>query len=257
MTSTSVRLYEGPSLITGDPIVAVATNLRRRSMNPKTGNAVQVWFVVKDSHPTEALRTGADRAVCGDCPHRGRGVQLRQHGRFAGWQRTRSCYVNPLSVVSVWRAAQRWPLVGPEACAPLLEGRTLRVGAYGDPVAVPIAYVDAWTKAARYHTGYTHQWRTCDPAWSRILMASTDTPEETREAQARGWRTFRIQTAPVTIKGEVVCPASAERGHRTTCQACHLCDGRRADDHRKGVAILMHGNGRKWIAHNLGGGVYA
>src|SRR5262245_33628424 len=50
-----VVLYRGPSLLDGAPIVAVATNLARRSKNPKTGNAVQTYILADNGeNPIEA-----------------------------------------------------------------------------------------------------------------------------------------------------------------------------------------------------------
>lgn len=37
--------YRGPSLLTGDPIVGIATGLEGGSMNAKTGPMVQAWII--------------------------------------------------------------------------------------------------------------------------------------------------------------------------------------------------------------------
>ena len=61
--------YEGPSLIDGAPI-AVIINKIDGSDNSKTGAIVQSFIIRSDVGPTDALKTGQDESVCGDCPHR-------------------------------------------------------------------------------------------------------------------------------------------------------------------------------------------
>lgn len=58
-----------------------------------------------------------------------------------------------------------------------------------------------------------------------------------------GFRTFRvIQEDDPLDSDEIMCPASAEMGKRTTCDRCGLCSGH-ADgtDTRKNIAIIDHG----------------
>ena len=68
--SNGVILYEGPSVIDGAPIVAIATGLKSPSSNDKTGTMVQVWILRADVAPHEAQKTGADESICGNCPMR-------------------------------------------------------------------------------------------------------------------------------------------------------------------------------------------
>ncbi len=58
-------LYEGPSAINGENIAAILT---LGSTNKKTGNMAQLWILAKDTAPHIAQKTGADSAICGDCP---------------------------------------------------------------------------------------------------------------------------------------------------------------------------------------------
>ena len=54
----------------------------------------------------------------------------------------------------------------------LFENKVIRLGSYGDPVAVPF---DTWTeilKVAKGNLSYTHQWKTCDQRYKNICMAS-------------------------------------------------------------------------------------
>ena len=61
------------------------------------------------------------------------------------------------------------------------------------------------------------------------------------EAVRMGWRTFRVSDGEAPLRREIICPASAEAGHRTTCERCQLCDGARPEDRRKLVVIKRHG----------------
>jgi hypothetical protein len=225
--ANGIELWRGASLIDGAPIVLIATGLSRSSANRKTGGMVQTYIVRADMEPIAAVFSGADVSICGDCPHRG----------IAGKHRT--CYVNvgqgPLAVYRAWRRGA-YQLGEPSDLA----GRIVRFGTYGDPAALP-AHV--WLQLARYssgHTGYTHQWRRC-PDLRPVLMASCDTTADAREAQAQGWRTFRVALpcdAP-KLEREAICPASAEAGKKLTCDACLACGG--ADGRRGSIVIAAHG----------------
>lgn len=228
-------VYRGPSLINGDPIVVAITGLASRSHNAKTGDMLQAWILRADMPPTQAVNTGADEAICGQCPLRGR-------GRLG-----RACYVTwwqgPLSV---YRSLSAYRTVSPRAALPLIAGERLRIGAYGDPAAVPLRVWKTLLDGLAGWTGYTHQWRTCAPGYRRFLMASVDSTLEQFEAVAKGWRTFRVRRFGDQVLGdEVICPASDEGGRRTDCHACSLCQG--AARRAKSVAILPHGQRTRWL----------
>ena len=73
-------LHEGPSPFDGQPIVSIAT---LHSSNRKTGDMVQTWILPRDLHPLDAVKTGQDSCICGNCPHRGSGTKrtcLRECG---------------------------------------------------------------------------------------------------------------------------------------------------------------------------------
>ena len=59
--------YRGPSQITSDPIIGICT---LESDNPKTGNMAQTWILHDAIHPVEAVQSGKDKAICGDCTAR-------------------------------------------------------------------------------------------------------------------------------------------------------------------------------------------
>jgi hypothetical protein len=226
-------LWEGPSRLDGSPIVAVATF---RTDNRKTGPMVQTWIiVVGDETPLQAVRSGSDAAVCGDCPLRGVGGKRRP------------CYVNvlkggPHSVYRQYRAGH-YPRMTDRLCKLYVAGRLIRLGSYGDPVAVPLG---VWTEVLSWsggHTGYTHQWHRPDSQdYSGILMASVETKVQREEASALGWRTYRIiGETERSGRGEITCLAAKERKMRTTCAECLLCSGSAGPANRPDITIRLHG----------------
>lgn len=230
----NVLLYDGPSQLTGAPILVIAT---AHNGNRKIGAMVQLWILPAIS-PIEAVRTGGDDAVCGDCKLRG--------DRGAG----RSCYVEYWrSVENIHQCRDRARRMAPEAFAATWPGLQLRVGAYGDPVAVPLHVWTGLLSTAAGWTAYTHQWRRAEAQVHRAYaMASVDSVAEQIEATALGWRTFRVRSsddADPLIVGEVTCPASDEGGHRTTCDRCSLCRGLARP--AKSIAIVVHGSRARWF----------
>lgn len=234
-------VYQGPSRLDKQPIVAILTGLDRPSHNPKTGRMAQLWILRADISPLTALDTGEDYSVCGNCMHRGNG----EHDKRS---KGRSCYVMVKNApLAVWRRYQRG---GYRHAGPMLAnyrlrqlGMAVRLGAYGDPAALPIATLEQLCKGVA-HTGYTHQWLHLGPRYARLLMASVDVEDDRTHAKLAGWRTFRAKL-PTEANGvkEVSCPASAEAGHRTTCEQCNLCAG--SGKHAADVSINVHGFGAR------------
>ena len=238
---TGYILYEGPSLIDGAPIVAIA--ITGGSSNRKTGSMVQTYILRQDVHPCEALKTGADESICGDCKHR---------PALGG-----ACYVVVAQgPTSVWKAYQRgaYPRAESADVAGLGEGRAVRLGTYGDPAAVPASIWSDLTARAVKRTGYTHQWQALDAGrlgdagfhqrdiLRGLCMASCDSPEERAVAHAAGWRTFRVMLREEALgAGEFVCPASEEAGKRTTCAKCGACSGASRGTLQASPAIVAHG----------------
>lgn len=229
-------IYDGPSMIDGERIVAIVTNLRR-SRNAKTGDMIQTYIIRPDIDPVSAVRTGADVSICGGCIHRGDGTG-----------KGRSCYVTLIhGPLAVYRALLRgaYPAATPVDAADAVAGRMVRLGAYGDPAAVPLPVWEALLSKAAGFTGYTHQWRSIDPAWSRLVMASADTAQDAVDAWAKGYRTFRVGAVAMPGK-EINCPASEEAGKRTQCADCRLCMGT-ASRSPVSIQIAPHGNGAKYL----------
>lgn len=219
--------YRGPSLLTNQPIVLVVTGLRHGSQNVKTGPMIQTW-ILRDTvrSPLQHVLGGGDEAICGDCKFRsGRG-----------------CYVQvgqgPAAIHRALRAGRYPSLPLPEIVA-LIASRAVRLGSYGDPAAVPPGILRALVSRSAKHTGYTHQWLR-RPDLADLCMASVDSEDERKLAQALGFRTFRVMPRKgwSLTQGEILCPASSEAGHLTTCEKCGLCSG--AGD-AKNIAIPAHG----------------
>lgn len=233
-------LYNGPSRIDGQPIVAIATGYDRPSKNAKTGEMVQVWILARDVNPVSAVVEGKDKSICGTCRHR-------------GTLGNRTCYVNvgkaPRNIWRKYQAGGYQDLTSNEPTKRQYheelemfgQGRKIRLGAYGDPAAVPSSVWLSLTSLAIGWTGYTHLWK-LRPSLRGLLMASVDTIAEHQMAKRLGWRTFRVKptNAPDVLAQEIVCPASEEAGKRTVCASCLLCNGNK-NDGRKDISILAHG----------------
>ena len=233
-------VYQGPSQLDGSPIVVIAIGFKSGSKNSKTGDMIQTYILRSDMTPVEAIRSGDDAAICGDCKHRGTVADGKNTGR--------TCYVNtgqgPTIVFKTWLAGG-YPMftVGTDSA----EGRVVRLGTYGDPAAVPVWVWTMLLRGAVGHTGYTHQWD--KPGiiedFKLLTMASADTVEEAQRAQSAGWRTFRV-----AMRGEehgrraqlreAVCPASEEAGRVLQCHECLACGGKATGRHGS-IVIQAHG----------------
>lgn len=231
--ASSFIVYSGPSMLDGKPIIVVLTNLGSASENEKTGDMVQSYILCADQSPIQAIESGADESICGDCIH-------RKHDG-AG-----TCYVNvgqgPSSIYQAYKRGS-YQVVEPSTIAHLLQGRILRLGSYGDPVAVPLYVWIPLIEASIGHTGYTHQWRKAIARpYRRYVMASCETAAQSWTARRKGWRTFRVKLAnQERIKGEIVCPASQEAGKRLACDECQACNGAMDNAGRASVVIDAHG----------------
>lgn len=236
-------IYQGPSLLDGQPIVAILTGFSSKSKNSKTGEMPQVWILKSDMNPVEALRLGLEYTICGNCPHR-----PKLKGKKALSKLSRSCYVTVMSINSIYKkfAKGGYKVAVLPELAKQLSGKNIRLGAYGDPAAVPI---EVWDELCSYcnSTGYTHQWATCDERYSQYLMASCDSPIDVLQSTLKGYRTFFVQNISDIANAYkkvndiklAFCPASKEMGKVTTCSNCMACSGTRKGLHSN-VTILLH-----------------
>lgn len=229
-----VIVYEGPSLIDGSPIFVAAV---WDSKNSKTGGMLQTYIMRSDMDPRDASKTGADRAICGDCKHRG-----TPHDDPAyKLAKKRTCYVTigqgPLIVYNTYKRGG-YPLRDtPSLRAQIGWGMNVRIGTYGDGAAAPSYVWDNLLLHAKGHTAYTH-----NGGDAERYMISADSLQEAQQAWASNHRTFRVvRDVSELQKNEALCPASKEAGYKTTCEHCLLCGG--AAVKAKSIAIVAHGSG--------------
>ena len=224
----SAIIYNGPSLLDGKPVVAIATYSNR---NRKTGRVLQTYILRADINPLEASKTGEDYSICGSCPMRGE-VTTDPARKIA---KGRRCYVNlGQGVLIVWRAFQRGVYKAGSA-RDVGRGRFVRVGTYGDPAAIPQGVWDELLSEASTWTAYSHQsgWR------PDIAMQSADDYHSAVMHWKEGRRTFRViaELGHLDPTNEALCPASKEAGARVQCTACKLCKG---SSLAKSIAIVEH-----------------
>ena len=214
--------------MTGAPVVALLT---AGSKNSKTSNAASLTVMRSDISPKDAVDQGLDNAVCGGCECRkgGTGPRCYTHGLML---------VNGLSSMykglpnrqnrSAWSAEElgQWLRF-----ARLNEGaQAFRSCSYGDIGALPVDVQhklnDARLRGGLSPRGYTHQWR--DPELQHLKtwhMASVTNTADDEHARSLGWRTYLGLVGAVRNNRAVLCPASKEAGHLTTCAQCTLCSG--------------------------------
>lgn len=231
MSKSQKVAVSGYTLHVTDTYAVVVT---LNSENVKTGDMAQVWIINTACKPTDAVKSGLDSVVCFDCKHRGVNGQKR------------SCYVNvgqgPRAVY-VKYSKGLYPFLAIADYGDVFSNRSVRFGAYGDPVLIPLHIVQAIAVLTQRYTGYTHQWKRAEfAAYRAFLMASVDNTSEYSEAKQHGWRTFRVKTENQTLAAsEIVCPAES-KGRQ--CIQCALCNGAKGQDSRRDIAITVHGTGR-------------
>ena len=253
-----VVIWRGPSALDGEtPVVAIATGLVRPSENIGTGPKVQVWFLLEDTPPTEAVKDGQDAAICGDCAHRGRVGKEGEEGEEGP---PRSCYVIPFQApLQVYEAYHAGMYVEDFEMEHIRRSKWFKVfgarfGAYGDMAVLPaavLAKLDGLPRGDAGNTAYTHvhhlskYWERMDSGQryylQRLAMASIEDEADEAYLQARGWRTFYSIPPgyePEPKKGIVQCP---KQEGLLDCSECGYCDGN-AKEKRGSVRIEMHGS---------------
>ena len=225
-------LYQGPSMLDGEPIVVIVT---MTTSNVKTGDMVQTWILRSDINPVEASKIGKDSSICGNCPQ-------RHHTGGA-------CYVNIGQAPNqVYKSFKRgiYPVFDYSLHSQYIVGRKIRLGAYGDPAAIPFDIVAPFAKLGAGHTGYTHQanHKSFDDRYFTLLMASADTPKQSLALQERGAKTFRVALEDDSLfEHESECFADSEG---IQCADCLQCDGKQGN-----IAIQVHGSRKNNFKSNL------
>lgn len=213
-------LYEGPSKL--EPTINIIVVAVMGSGNSKTGDMVQIYYMVQDIYPQSASELRMDSAVCGDCPHR----------QCTGG----ACYVvlfhGPRVVYDAYKRGVY--SYDTEEFYSRIADRMVRLGAYGDPASAPTSLAARICAAAKGHTGYTHQraHASFDDEILEYCMESVDTEGE---YLATDRRTFRVKAEGEPIlAGEVYCPSE-----RVSCRDCGLCRGGSTG---RSVVIDVHGS---------------
>lgn len=217
----------------------VVVNFQYSSTNEKTGNGAQIFIM-----PLRWITEGKsamedDSASCMDCIHSksaNRTCYVRKGNSEMGLKSKVSAfhkaYLNgALDIVPIESAYDELPM---------LKGKYVRFGAYGEPIVLGEALTKAITEVASNWTGYTHQWRQPVYQWAkRYFMASADTERLGEIAQDMEWRTFRVRMANEgKLPSEVICPASKEGNRKAQCNTCGLCKGYSIK--AKNIVIIKH-----------------
>lgn len=224
--TAGVILYKGLSALDKSREIVVIATLA--SNNRKTGNMIQVWILSADSHPVQLSADKLDDLICGNCSHR---------QSLGG-----ACYVNigqaPAAVFKAYRR-NLYPIYDPSTHAHLFKGRKVRLGAYGDPAAMPFEIAAHVVGLTNGHTAYTHQQKHAgfDPRFLSLCMISADTPKQAAAAHAIGAKTFRI-AVDITDKfdNEIECLSDSTG---TSCHDCGICKGSSAPVN---IVIAVHGS---------------
>jgi len=230
-------LYEGESAISDQNIVAIAT---LHSRNGKTGDMVQVWILPADLSPLEALQNNNNKGACGSC---------KLQGRFdnkLGKMVDRVCYVNvgqaPDTIHKSYKRGL-YPVYDPKIHAKYIKGRKTRLGAYGDPAALPCEILEHLARLSAGHTGYSHQLfdiaktdRPLADRLSKLVMCSCDDNAQHDIATSYGWRAFTVKTPNGEAPTDAIeCPYYS---HGVQCEDCLLCSGSAV--HAKSIYVNAH-----------------
>jgi len=220
---TGYVIHEGT--VNGHAFVVIVT---LKTSNEKTGDMMQIWFLLRDINPVQGVKDCIDAdTICKGCP-------------FASGN---GCYVNVgQAPLAVWKAYHRgaYSTLLPKDYAGVFGARKVRFGAYGNPSLLPVSIVSAISKVCAGWTGYFHDWRTNRYAkqYSRYFMASTETESSFRLASSLGLRTFHA--SPIQPEGTVECLSDSTDG-RVQCAECKLaCNG--LSSNRPSVWINPHGS---------------
>jgi hypothetical protein len=229
MSGNSVKIWQGAD------IFAALTGLTTDSKNKKTGNMLGVSILPIAEKPSDSIKHKNDSAQCGGCS-----AAANTPG---GWW----CYVNPVSLNSVWTATVRQK-VSKLADKFLQLNRTpVRLGTYGDPAKLPLKLLKKLVRGRKW-TGYTHAWEDCSPEYSAYLMASIDHSNSKADAIKKGYRTYRILSEVDTLdEDEIMCPHPAVQ-----CADCRLCSGNGIK--AKNIAVRISGPPNKVSQYNTKGG---
>ena len=222
-------LYKGISQLDNEtPIMVVMSGFTKDSNNTKTGPLVQLYILPVHETPKDIYFSGS-KAVCGDCKYNG----------------NNGCYVRWSNLGSIWKSAKNQAAIPMTLSKEFLRGLRVRVGAAGDPAAVPSSVWSELLSTCENFTGYTHQWNKPEfKDLQGLFLASVDNATENLKAHVVGWSTFFVTDSKEQAKKEGTrCLASAGKtdshGLPTTCASCMLCNGKSRK--QKTITEVLHG----------------
>lgn len=217
------------AVIIYNTVVLVLTNIRGGSRNAKTGDMVQSW--VFDRTKLTAKVFGAK---CEECP------MVAQCYVMKGTQAHNSVRRATLKALGLLSGNTSYKVTTLQQVLPMLSGRPLRLGSYGDPSAIPLDDLRALVSAADGHTGYTHFWRSSDPAYAQFLMASVEDLPSEMLAQSLGYRTYRVlrktESQHEVSERSILC---LEKSAGLSCADCLVCSGT-SKPNAKNIYIYEH-----------------
>jgi len=202
---TGYILHKG--IVNQLPYVVIATV---KTSNKKTGNMIQIWFLLENINPVEAVKLKLDvNSICFGCI-------------FAGGN---GCYVNVgQAPLSIWKCFKRgsYASIDPVHYQSIFSGRKVRFGAYGNPTLLPLSIVKAIATVSNGWTGYFHDWKTNPLAkeYARYFMASTETESSYALARSLNYRVFHV--SPIQPADTMECLAETKQ---MQCADCKLCSG--------------------------------
>ena len=222
--SNSMIISNEKSQFNNDDLYVTYT---RKSSNKKTGNVPTIMFLCANHKPTEAVKNGADNAVCGNCILK----------PINGKDKLNSCYVNKgFAPNSVYKAIGRGNVPGmlPNAVSVDVQ----RSGGYGDNASVSKGTNFYIMSLAKITLCYTHNWLR-SLHLRHFSMASVHSKAEALKAQSLGFRTFRISDTACEklLPNEIVCPNF--KNNKIQCRKCKLCSGLQRSG-AKSIVIPKH-----------------
>lgn len=213
-------IWEGNSPLDGQPIVVIATGLKRPSKNEKTGKMVQIYILRQDIDPVSAIKANEDKSICGRC-------ELRpKKGENIG-----KCYVNVgQGPLAAWKAYSKgsYPAYNLES----FRGKIVRFGAYGDPACIPEDIVRDIVSVCKGHTGYTHQWFVRGMDWTKeFFQASCSNDNMANMAKRQGFHIFGVNLSDTFAARPCDYYTDGK-----TCDSCLKCNG------KYDIKVSAHGN---------------
>mgnify|MGYP003109667424 FL=1 len=240
-------VWRGASLLTGEPVRVVVSGYVIPSENTKMGYGaeslqdhqqyIQIW-IFTDTADFRPM----DRAICGDCGQRtykGKSAPfLWEDGAELMEDVQGACYVRwSEGPRAAFEASNRNGELTLEAGSQLLADRLVRIGAAGDPAAVPAHVWHTLLKGCKSFTAYTHQWNRPEfQALKAFCMASTDSRAEEKLALAMGWSCFTADG-----NGDSMGKECLNNSHNLSCAECRACDGMHRRSKPVAYKVAIHG----------------